>query len=125
MAKSLANKILLKERLYTFFIAEGLLIQKHLDDFNFTIIDLESLAIKIKDEDKAILLVVSLPPSYNCFKEIILYNNDDTLSFEDVKTNLLSKEKFDSEVHSDKKAEGLSVRGRSSENEVQAREVSS
>jgi len=37
-------------------------VQKHLNDFNSIIADLESLDVKIKDEDKAILLVVSLPP---------------------------------------------------------------
>ena len=63
------------------------------------------------------MLVVSFPSSYKHFKEILLYSNNDTLSFEDVKSNLLSKEKFDLEVRSDDKAEGLFVRGRSSEKE--------
>ena len=44
-----------------------------------------------------------------------MYGNNDTLSFEDVKSNLLSKEKFDLEVHSEDKGEGLSVRGRTLE----------
>ena len=55
------------------------------------------------------------PPKH--FKEILLYSNNDTLSFEDVKSNLLSKEKFILAVRSDDKAEGLFVRGRSSEKE--------
>jgi len=42
MTKSLVNKIRLKKRLYTFSMTEGRPIQKHLDDFNSTIIDLES-----------------------------------------------------------------------------------
>ena len=68
--------------------------------------------MKLKDEDKAILLVASLPTSYKHFKEMFLYTNNDTLSFEDVKTNLLPKEKFNLEVHA-KKGEALSVRGES------------
>ena len=40
----------------------------------------------------------------------MLHSNNDTLSFEDVKANLLSKEQFDLEVRV-KKGEGLSVRG--------------
>ena len=60
MKKSLANKIRLKERLYTFRTAEGTPVQKHLNDFNSIVVDLESLDVKIEDEDKAILLVVSL-----------------------------------------------------------------
>ena len=111
MQKSLANKIRLKEKLYTIRMAEGTPVQRHLNDFNSILVDLESLDVKIEDEDKAILLVVSLPPSYKHFKEIMLYSNSDTISFEDVKSNLLSKEKFDLDVHTDS-AEGLMVRGR-------------
>jgi len=68
--------------------------------------------VKIEDEDKAILLVVSLSLSYKHFKEILLYSNNDILLFEDVKTSLLSKEKFNLEVCSNDKGEGLNVRGR-------------
>lgn len=82
------------------------------DDFNSIIIDLESLDMKLKDEDKGILLVISLRASYKHFKENLLYNKNNTLSFEDVKTNLLSKEKFDLEARTEK-GEGLSVRGES------------
>ena len=114
MTKSLANKIRLKERLYTCRMAEGTPVQKHLNDFNSILVDLESLDVKIDDEDKAILLVVSLPPSYKHFKEIMLYSNTDTISFEDVKANLLSKEKFDHDIHADQ-GEGLVVRGRTTE----------
>ena len=91
MTKSCANKIRLKERLYTFRMDEGTPVQKHLNEFNSILVDLESLNVKVEDEDKAISLVVSLLPSCKHFKEIILYNNY-TISFEDVKSNLLSEE---------------------------------
>jgi hypothetical protein len=64
MTKSLANKLRLKERLYTIRMSEG----SHLNEFNSIIVDLESLDVKIDDEDKIILLVVSLPPSFKHFK---------------------------------------------------------
>ena len=57
-------------------------------------------------------MVVSLPASYKHFKEILLYSNNDILSFEDVNANLFSNEKFNLEVHPEK-GEGLSVRGES------------
>jgi len=117
MTKSLANKIQLKERLDTFKMAEGTPVQKHLNDFNSIIVDLESLDVKIENENNAILLPVSLPSSYKHFNKILLYSNNDTLSFKDVKSTLLSKEKFDPEVRSDDKAKGLFVRGRSFEKE--------
>ena len=96
-------------------MVEGTPIQSHLDEFNSIILDLENIDVKIDDEDKVVLLVVSLPSTYKHFKEIMLYGNNDTLSFEDVKSNLLSKEKFDLEVHYVDKGEGLSVRGRTQE----------
>ena len=49
-----------------------------------------------------------MPTSYKHSKEILLYSNNDTLSFEDVKANLLSKEKFNLELPAEK-GEGLSV----------------
>jgi len=64
ITKSLTNKIRLKERLYTFKMTEGTPVQKHLNDFNSITVDLENLDVKIEDEDKAILLVVSLPSSF-------------------------------------------------------------
>ena len=62
-------------------------------------------------------LAVSLPPSYKHFNEIMLYNNNDTLSFDDVNANLLSQENFDLEVRSNDKAKSVSVRGRTCEKE--------
>ena len=61
MTNSLANKLRLKERLYTICMSEGTSMQSHLNEFNSIIVDLESLDVKIDDEDKTILLVVSLP----------------------------------------------------------------
>lgn len=111
MTKSLANKLRLKERLYTIHMSEGTSVQSHLNEFNSIIVDIESLDVKIDDEDKVILLVVSLPPSFKHFKEIMFYGNHTSLSFENVKSNLLSKEKFDVDSRSEPKGEGLIVRG--------------
>ena len=68
-------------------MAEGTSVQKHLNNFNSIVVDLESLDVKIVDEDKAILWVVSLPISDKHFKETMLYSNSDTILFEDVKSN--------------------------------------
>jgi len=84
MTKSIGNNIRLKEHLYTFL--------NHLDGFHSIIIDLESLDVKLEEEDNATFLAISLPTSYEHFREILLYNNSDNLSFEDVKAKWLSKE---------------------------------
>jgi hypothetical protein len=104
------NKLRLKECLYTIRMLEGTSMQSHLNEVNSIIVDLESLDVKIDDEDKTILLVVSLPPSFKHFKEIMLYGNHTSLSFENVKSNLLSKEKFDVDSRSEPEGEGLIVR---------------
>jgi hypothetical protein len=62
MTKSLANKLRLKERLYIIRMAEDTSIESHLNEFNSICVDLERMDVKIDDEDKAILLVVLLPP---------------------------------------------------------------
>jgi len=60
MTKNLANKLRLKEHIYTIRMVEGTPIQSHLDEFNSIILDLENIDVKIDDEDKAVLFVVSL-----------------------------------------------------------------
>ena len=112
MIKSLANKIHLNERLYTFSMANGAPIQNHFDDFNSILINLESIDVTLEDEDNVILLIVSLPSSYKHFKKILLYSTNETLSFEDVKASLLPKEKFDLKLRSNDNSEGLNVRDR-------------
>jgi hypothetical protein len=109
MTKNLANKLCLKERLYTICMAEGTSIQSHINEFNSICVDLESLDVKIDHEDKAILLVVSLPLSFKYFKEIMLYRNHTSLTFENDKSNLLSKEIFDVNSRSESKDEGFIV----------------
>nr|GEY91013.1 retrovirus-related Pol polyprotein from transposon TNT 1-94 [Tanacetum cinerariifolium] len=114
MIKSLANTLRLKDRLYTFRMKPGTSVQDHLDKFNTILIDLDNLDVDIDDEDKVILLVISLLASYKHFKEIMLYGNRETLSFDDVKSALLSKQKYDDDVEPES-GEGLVVRGRSSD----------
>lgn len=87
--KSMANKIRLKEKLYTFRMMEGGSVVAHLNEFMSTVYDLEQLGCKIEEEDRAILLVVSLPPSFRHFKEILLYSNNAELKFDNVKSMLM------------------------------------
>ncbi|MFQ6631138.1 hypothetical protein Gotur_009845 [Gossypium turneri] len=49
------------------------------------------------------LLLFSLAPSYKSFRETLIYGRD-KLSFEDVKSHLLSKDKLDNKLHLDSKA---------------------
>jgi hypothetical protein len=53
-----------------------------------------------------------LPPSFKHFKEIMLYGNHISLTFENVKSNLLPKENFEVDSCSKSKGKGFIVRGR-------------
>ena len=60
--------------------------------FNKIILDLEGVEnIKISYEDKAFFLLSSLPKSYEGFVDTMLYGRT-TLTLEDVKASLCSKE---------------------------------
>ncbi|KAG8475541.1 hypothetical protein CXB51_032350 [Gossypium anomalum] len=82
--KSLANRLVLKQRLFTFRMNEGELIRDHISQFITLLNDLNNVEVHIDDEDQAMLLLCSLPPLYKSFRETLIYGRD-KLSFEDVK----------------------------------------
>lgn len=55
MTKSLANKLYLKKKLYTFYMPAGRKISKHIDDFNKIVLDLANIEVKFEDEDLTLL----------------------------------------------------------------------
>ena len=66
---------------------------------------------------KPFLLLCSLPPSFKHFRETLLYGRD-SISIEDVKSSLFSKELMDRDLtggSSEGVSEGLVARGRSQE----------
>ena len=109
--RALPNRIYLREHLYGFKIEESKPIDDALDEFNKLVLDLESLDIKVEDEDKAIILLNSLPKSLKHFKETLKYGKDD-ITFDDVQ-NALNAKVLDMKS-SDKTngGESLTVRGR-------------
>ncbi|KAH9779244.1 hypothetical protein KPL71_007654 [Citrus sinensis] len=110
MKKSLAHRLFLKKRLYTFSMREGVSIQEHIDNFNKIILDLEGVEnVKIIYEDKAFFLLSSLPKIYEEFVDTMLYGRT-TLTLEDVKASLSSKEIQKNNRHEVSNGEGLVAR---------------
>jgi len=70
MSKSLMNKLYLKQRLYWLKMAEGLDLSQRINVFNKIIGDLKRLDVKFADEDKALMLLNSLPTS-NTYENLV------------------------------------------------------
>nr|GEV79101.1 retrovirus-related Pol polyprotein from transposon TNT 1-94 [Tanacetum cinerariifolium] len=51
ITKSLTNKLLLKQRLFSLRMKEGSLLKENLDALNSILIDLKNVEVKIEDED--------------------------------------------------------------------------
>ncbi|GJR62169.1 hypothetical protein Tco_1504331 [Tanacetum coccineum] len=64
---------------------------EHIDEFHKLVGDLTAIDTAISDEDQALLLLTSLPSSYDNIVETLLYGRD-TLKLEDVLATLNSRE---------------------------------
>ena len=73
MSKSLTYKLYIKKRLYGLKMQEGLNLAQHVNIFNQIITYLIRVDVKIEDEDKAIILLCSLPPSYKHLVTTLTY----------------------------------------------------
>ncbi|GJW76286.1 hypothetical protein Tco_0137968, partial [Tanacetum coccineum] len=91
MTKSLANRLYLKKKLYTYYMSPGTKLGDHIDEFNKLILDLANIDIEIEDEDHALILLTSLPSSYENFVETLLYGRK-SLTMEDVLATLNLRE---------------------------------
>ncbi|GKE32656.1 retrovirus-related pol polyprotein from transposon TNT 1-94 [Tanacetum coccineum] len=103
--KSLANKLYMKKKPYTFYMSAERKISEHIDEFNKIILDLENIEVTFEDEYLALLLLTSLPASYKHFVNTYLYGRE-ALTLEDVVATLNSKE-----IKERSKAKGVMVKG--------------
>ena len=62
-----------KQCLYSLRMSEGTFFSSHIDEFEYIMMDLHNRDVIIDDEDKALLLLCSLPHSYRHFRETMLY----------------------------------------------------
>ncbi|KAG2687294.1 hypothetical protein I3760_09G044700 [Carya illinoinensis] len=113
MKKSIENRLHLKKKLFRFQFREGISMSEHLNNYNQILADLLNLDVKIEDEDKALLLLNSLPDTYEHLITTLLYGKE-KISFEDVSSSLISNEyrRKDKQVHQDTSSETLTARGR-------------
>ena len=111
MAKNLSNKLYLKE-LYILCMPENVDVLQHLSKFNSLVSQLLQFKVTFDDEDKSILLLASLPSSYENLLTTLLYGKD-TLKFEQVSRSLLSYNKTNKAAINESQSLATENRGRS------------
>ncbi|KAH9658397.1 hypothetical protein KPL70_023479 [Citrus sinensis] len=112
MTKSLANRLYIKKKMFSLKMIEGASLTEHVDEFNKVCDELETIDEGLSDESKALLLISSLPKSYEHFVDALLYGRQ-TLSLEEVKSALGTKKLKDKQDNPESESsEGLMARGR-------------
>ena len=110
MSKTATTKVYLKKKLYGLKMQEGSDLVEYMNAFNQVVTDLARLGVDVADEDRAILLLCSLPPSYEHLITTLTHGKE-TIKNEDITAALLSynmRNKNTVEVTHD---EGLLVKG--------------
>lgn len=92
MTKSLANRLYMKQRLYSYKFTQDRGIGEQLDEFNKLLDDLENIDVKIEDEERAIMLLSALPKSFEHLKDAMLFGRETSVSIEEVQSALRAKE---------------------------------
>ena len=92
LGKSLANRLYLKRRLYSYCFVEDKPIMEQYDEFTKSVDDLEAVDVKLSDEDKAILALNALPKSYDQMRDAILYGRDKPITLAEVHSALMAKD---------------------------------
>ena len=93
MTKSLMNKLMLKRRLFALRMQEGTPLRDHLDQLNTILLELRNIDEEVDDEDAALILLVSLPPSYENFVQSFIVGKD-SVSLEEVRSSLHSRQQL-------------------------------
>ncbi|GMI70741.1 hypothetical protein HRI_000743400 [Hibiscus trionum] len=125
MSKSLTNKLYQKQKLCGLKKQEGQDLTQHVNIFNQIITDLTQLDVKIENEDKAMILLCSLPSSYEYIVTTLTYGKE-TIKFEEITAALLAHNQRRQNTGESSHADGLYVkgnhnRGRKSEKEGSGR----
>ena len=92
MRKNLTNKLYVKNQIYNLQM-DGSNLLEHLNAFNMFITQLTNFGVNLQEKDNVILLLASLPTSFNHLVITLLYGKE-TLELEKVTSALLSHSKI-------------------------------
>ena len=110
MSKSLTNKLLLKKKLYGLKMAEGSALDQHINVFNHIINNLNQVDVKFEEEDMTLILLNSLPKSYNNLVTTLMWGKE-TLELEEITSALLSFNQSKNASDGSSQGEGLVAKG--------------
>ena len=85
-----ANKILLKKNLFKFKMLDDVVITQHIHTYKTLLQSLSAIKVTVLDEDMAICLILSLPPSYDMLTTALKVQAEG-LSFVKLKAALVNK----------------------------------
>ena len=126
MKKSNENRLYLLKRLYRLHLKPGMSINDHIDNFNRLLAELLNLDENFKDEQKAMLLIGSLPDELDHLC-ITLIHGKEKLSYEEVCGALSNYEirKLDQKESRDETAEAFTSREISHQRQENKRRLAS
>ena len=90
---SASNKVHLMRRLFNLRMTEGASVAQHLNELNTITTQLSSVEIEFDDEVRALILLSSLPDSWNATVTAVSSSSGNSkLKFDDVRDLVLSEE---------------------------------
>ncbi|KAE8674058.1 hypothetical protein F3Y22_tig00111769pilonHSYRG00329 [Hibiscus syriacus] len=110
MSKSLTTKLYLKQRLYGLKMQDDHDLAQHVNVFNQIVSDLARLDVKIEDEDRAMILLCSLPSSYEHMVTTLTYGKE-TINVEEITAALLAHNQRKQNAGESSQADSLYVKG--------------
>ena len=102
---------------------EGTKISDHLSALNGIVSELKSIGVKIDDEDKALRLIWSLPPSYEHMQTVLIYGKEH-VNFSEVTSKLISEERrLKNGENKSSESAALSVHGHGKKNKGSKKKI--
>ena len=109
----------MKKQIYSLLMKDGSDFLEHLNAFNMLITQLKNFGVNLEEKDNAILLLASLPTSFNHLVTTLMYENE-TLELEEVAIALLSHSKMKQDGD-DSQGDGLVVHSKSNHSRNKSR----
>ena len=110
MSKSLMNKLFLKNKLYGLKMAEGSALDQNINVFNQIIGDMNRVDVMFKEENMALILLNSLPESYDNLVTTLMWGKE-TLELEEIIGALLAFNQRKKANDGSSQGEGLMAKG--------------